>query len=812
MAINERLVHTASAAAGAGNAGEEGLILHLDANDVDSYDGDGTEWVDIKDHEYTPATNVSEHFNTVIWNGDGASTRSITNVGFQPDFIWVKARQAQNHTIYDSLRGTGKYLAADGPAVETTSTTYGQLTSFDSYGFTGSEGSNQTYSFFNSSSQTYVAWCFKAGGAPSGSDKVSIDGTSYSTMTAANLTDGTEPISKLSINTKLGFSIVKYTAPALRVDTVAHGLGQTPEMIILKSTSVSRSWNVFHKDIGTSNNLHLNFDHPANTDEDWTVNSTTFSIQDYSASADWVAYCFASKRGVSKVGSYTGTGAAGNKIYTGFEPAFLMVKSAGSGEWNIWDNVRDTDSSKDTTLWANSNTTEAVASQGGIYNVSFDRDGFTQNNAYNPMNGNGFKYIYYAVAKNTNETSLIPDTDLELHLDADSFPEKGEAGYSNTPTTWTDSSSNSNNGTITGATFDSELGNYLDFDGINDTAQIGSSMYKSLPMTVEAWVNPLLTDNSVIYSNYDSSAIKGFYIRVNTSGQIFVDAYSNPSGTYQRTVAYSSEYLTANKWSHVAVTFSTSNVTVYVNGESSTPVTTNTNGITFTPSFSTLIGARAGTSDEFYGKIGQVRAYSTELSLVQIRQNYNFTKNDYPNGYNGIISGATWNSGGYFDFDGSGDSVNLGSDLSFNIGSTISLWINADTLGGNRGIMSKWAGSAPNGWIINHQGNGNIEFFFYSGSSFKKVDLGIAAISSWHHVAITYDGNDLKGYLNGNLADTESNINFLVPNDNATNVLLYTPAISGITTQQYDGKISKVKMYDKALTSTEITALHSEGE
>lgn len=90
MAINERLVHTASAVAAAGGGNqEEGLILHLDANDVDSYDGDGTEWVDIANHEYKPTTNVSEHFNTVTYTGNGASN-PITGVGFQPDLVWVK--------------------------------------------------------------------------------------------------------------------------------------------------------------------------------------------------------------------------------------------------------------------------------------------------------------------------------------------------------------------------------------------------------------------------------------------------------------------------------------------------------------------------------------------------------------------------------------------------------------------------------------------------------------------------------------------------------------------------------------------------
>ena len=109
MAINERLVHTASAAAaGTGNQ-EEGLILHLDANDVDSYDGDGDVWYDIHDHEYTPTTNVSEHFNTVLYPGNDGINDSITGVGFQPDLVWIKRRNSALLIIMLSgiqLRGT----------------------------------------------------------------------------------------------------------------------------------------------------------------------------------------------------------------------------------------------------------------------------------------------------------------------------------------------------------------------------------------------------------------------------------------------------------------------------------------------------------------------------------------------------------------------------------------------------------------------------------------------------------------------------------------------------------------------------------
>jgi len=597
MAINERLVHTASAA-GTGNAGEEGLILHLDANDVDSYDGDGDIWYDIHDHEYTPTTNVSEHFKTVTYTGTG-TTNAITGVGFQPDLIWIKNRDTSDfHAIVDSVRGItspAPYIASDRTDAQNTSTN--MPTSVQSDGFTITGGGGRT----NTSGEDYVAWCFKAGGA------------------AAPNTNG-YITSQVSANNDLGFSIAKYQGNGSSTGaTVGHGLDTPPEMIIVKDLDATSDWAVYSSVTGNTKKLLLNSSNAAATSGVWNNTSPTSSVftvrysQTNEVNHDFIAYSFTSKRGVSKVGSYIGNGSANNKIYTGFEPAFVMFKntSLSNTRWIIMDNARDPNNPAYKVLSPNSNAAEDTSSS--YWLLDWERDGFRlKYGADNEFNRNGDTFIYYAVAKNTNETSLISSTDLELNLEADSYSGSGN---------WLDSSGNGNNGTITGATWEEELGNFFEFDGINDTVEIGSSMYKSLPMTVEAWVNPLLTDNSVIYSNYDSSAIKGFYIRVNTNGQVLVDAYSNPSGTYQRTLAYSSEYLTANKWSHVAVTFTTSYVKVYVNGESSGQVSTNSNGITFTPSFSTLIGARAGTSDEFYGKISQVRAYSTELSLAQIRQN-----------------------------------------------------------------------------------------------------------------------------------------------------------------------------------------------
>jgi hypothetical protein len=130
----------------------------------------------------------------VLWTGDGSSSRSITGVGFAPDFVWVKQRSApaQDHSLQDIVRGTQKMLFSSSTSAEYTATTYGQLTSFDSDGFTASKGTDATYSYYNQNTYTYVAWNWKANGA----GVSNTDGTITSTVSA---------------NTDSGFSIVTYT-------------------------------------------------------------------------------------------------------------------------------------------------------------------------------------------------------------------------------------------------------------------------------------------------------------------------------------------------------------------------------------------------------------------------------------------------------------------------------------------------------------------------------------------------------------------------------------------------------------------------
>ena len=819
MAINERLIDTEVAAAGNGGGGtgnqEEGLMLHLDANDVDSYDGDGSIWYDIKDHEYTPATNVSEHFNTVIYTGNNSS-KSITGLGFQPDLVWVKNRtNANSHNLVDSLRGATKTLFSNATDAESTRSS---VTSFDSDGFSLGNyvGVNGNYN--------YAAWCFKAGGAPSGSDKVSVDGTSYATMNAANLTEGTVSINKLSVNTNLNFSIATYNGNN-STGSVAHGLGVKPELIIIKSTGSTSSWIVYCDEVGATKYLTLNSTDGAatatnrfnNTEPD--TNTWTFGTSDnVHTTNEHVVYSFASKRGVSKVGSFIGTGTSGNKIYTGFEPAFIITKrsSSSGANWAIIDNKRSTDSDKNDYLAADTSNAEATSGSG----ITFNRDGFTFNGA--SFNTNGATHIYYAVAKSTNETSLIPDTDLELHLDADSFPEKGESGYSNTPSTWTDSSSNSNNGTISGATFDSELGNWLDFDGSNDFVLPSHTPYQSSgALTMAGWINPdTVTQLQGVFSlrGGSSNSVK-FFLGVNSDNALRLDSAST-SGFITLASGNTNHKLSANKWHHIAATidYSSKQFALYLDGNLVSSGTNSSirSGSTFNVD-KFYIGANYN-SQFFNGKIGQARVYSSALTQDEVRQNYNFTKPSYPNGVDMSKYGAIFDTSTHtnpdvdaFSFDGSNDYFDS-STFNTNLGSssyTLSAWIyvqGALSGGGAYVIMATiQSGSGLQFDII--KSNGNLRLYHTGGTAVNQQSSSSLSVNTWYHVICIRDRElgKVNFFIDGVAAGSTS---IASANGSADG--------SGFEIGRYNsgyyfnGDIAQVKVFNKAMTTAEAQALFNQ--
>ena len=348
----------------------------------------------------------SEYFNTVNYTGTGA-TQTISGVGHQPDWIWTKGKSAfYEHNLRDSVRGITKKIKSNDTSAEQTNTD--GITATNSDGFilgadTAGAGANEV----NQSGQNYVAWNWLAGG------------------TASSNTDGSIT-SSVSANTTSGFSIVSYTGSGVYQDTVGHGLGEIPKMIIVKMRSPdTREWIVYHSSLGNTKKIHLNDTAAAVTQPAWgntTPTSSVFTISGASqtnwhdtnkASATYIAYCFAEKKGFSKFGSYVGNGSTdGTFVYTGFKPAWIMYKnsSEAGGHWQIYDNKRNSSNLADNVLRANLSNAEGdgdTAESIDILSNGFKCRGFSDNN----NNKSGVTYIYMAFAENPLVgTNNIPAT------------------------------------------------------------------------------------------------------------------------------------------------------------------------------------------------------------------------------------------------------------------------------------------------------------------------------------------------------------------------------------------------------------------
>lgn len=341
----------------------------------------------------TSTTQAGKYFNTVLWTGNGATSRSITGVGFQPDFTWIKTRSGSslNHTLFNAIVGGGanKGLASNTTASEASlndNATYGYLNAFDSDGFTVEKGSSGGESYTNAISYTYVAWNWKANGAGSSNTAGSITST-------------------VSANTTAGFSIVTYTGTGASA-TVGHGLGVAPSMIIVKNrTDGTRDWLVYHASIGNTAAIFLNLTNaPTTLSAYWNNTSPTssvFSLGNSSAgngsTNNLVAYCFAPVAGYSAFGSYTGNGSAdGPFIYTGFRPAFVMIKRTdATANWIMFDKSRLGYNPNNDYLLPNSPSAE-----GSDVDIDLISNGFKLKDASNPTNISTGTYIYMAVAEN----------------------------------------------------------------------------------------------------------------------------------------------------------------------------------------------------------------------------------------------------------------------------------------------------------------------------------------------------------------------------------------------------------------------------
>ena len=326
------------------------------------------------------------YFNTKLYTGTEVSGNSITGVGFQPDLIWIKNRtDASNHNLYDSVRGgngTSHYfLKSNVTNAEGTNTS--SLLTIDSDGFTLGDGNE-----VNGASDNMVSWNFLA-----------------SNTTASN-TDGSIT-STVSANTTSGFSIVSYTGNGTAGATVGHSLGSTPNIVLVKQRNSSNNWMMYHSSLGNTGNMRLNDTNAFSEDttfwNDTSPNSTTFTLgtdgKGNGSGNTYIAYCFHSVKGYSKFGSYTGNGSTdGTFVYTGFKPAWVMIKRTDSGSsagWLMFDNKRLGYNGGNSFLEAHVSASESSAERIDILSSGFKNRSTTQVN-----NASGGSYIYMAFAEN----------------------------------------------------------------------------------------------------------------------------------------------------------------------------------------------------------------------------------------------------------------------------------------------------------------------------------------------------------------------------------------------------------------------------
>jgi hypothetical protein len=354
-----------------------------------------------------------DYMDTKLYVGNGG-TQTISGLTFQPDLVWLKDRTTTyHHQLFDSVRGVGKMLSTSNITNAEQDDASTRLSAFTSDGFT--IGSNAG---INDNSSNYVAWTWKAGGAPTATNtagtgavptagSVKVDGAN---RTTAFPTSGTTmDVKKMSVNTKAGFSIIQYTGTGAATN-MPHGLNSTPEMLWIKSRSqTSRNWAVWHKDLsGGDYSLRLPVTAgQSNAYDYWNGDMTDTYINLGAATGvadsgiSHICYAWHSIPGYSKISSYDGNGVVdGTYVYCGFKPSFVLIKAISATEsWYTFDNETNANGNNphDTYLNPSSNL---LGGTGNDRFVDFNSVGFKIRGANSAVNHNVNRHIYMAFAEN----------------------------------------------------------------------------------------------------------------------------------------------------------------------------------------------------------------------------------------------------------------------------------------------------------------------------------------------------------------------------------------------------------------------------
>ena len=332
--------------------------------------------------------SVSGYSKFGTYSGDGTTNGSKTvNLGFRPAWVMIKCtNDSESWWVWDNVMNpftnTQRRTALNSSGTQVTNvSTSADNIQFTSTGFkmTGLGGGS------NQNGNTYVYAAFAGG-----QDSISTFNT-----------DG-EYESRTKVNSTYKQGIATYHATDGGGD-VGHGLGETPEVILVKRRNSTGNWVMYHHAINGSNKqLYLNATNAKDSVNISSIGSSTFYLSGWSdvanAGDDYLSYFWKGVDGYSKFGGYTGNGSSsGATVTLGFRAAFIMIKCAShTSDWRIWDNVRNnttdgTNSSRH--ILANENVVENAT-----LDIRFTDTGFIPKSADGEINGSGKEYIYMAFA------------------------------------------------------------------------------------------------------------------------------------------------------------------------------------------------------------------------------------------------------------------------------------------------------------------------------------------------------------------------------------------------------------------------------
>jgi len=352
---------------------------------------------------YTTIDKPEDYFNTITYTGDGSANQSMTGVGFKPDFLWIKRRNAaERHVLtnaqYDFSSGAYKWQDSSADNAQFSGGT--GVASFDADGYT-IKGSDSTW---NTSGSTYVAWSWKMNG---GTTSTNTDGDIDSTV---------------QVNQAAGQSIVSWSATNTTARSIGHGLGIKPMITIIRNKTRVENWRVHASSFSATGASTLDNTSLHNTATNtFTADSTSTVFKvgtDFSVNGNYpyIAYCFAPIKGYSKFGHIQGNvssatdGTADDSfVYCGFRPAFVIYKQATDGvaDWEMIDTARDTGNPCNHRLFPSTSAGDNTAETP----IDILSTGFKMKDNYNGIGSNGTDYIYMAWAEHPFVTSTgVPTT------------------------------------------------------------------------------------------------------------------------------------------------------------------------------------------------------------------------------------------------------------------------------------------------------------------------------------------------------------------------------------------------------------------